>query len=213
MPELEEAISEIIEHERQTKGRQQPGPLNEPPARLQRQFESLRRIGTTKGKKAAPETPVQLQGPVEKYGPQDLNQEETLALVRFVQAGQKAAAATSPKTTNLLGTGGGTSPRGGVPDKDREAFSLYMATRTRFPDAFWPYLDRLVMGDVTAEEIGRRLVPSIKKGESHRCAGRGWIKFVAMQLAYWERMERGVFSGPNVTTLQTQIKRERRRVA
>ena len=213
MPELEERITELIEHERRTKGKQQPSPLNAPPARLQREFESIRRVGSTKGKKAPEHAPVQLQGPVEKYGPQDLTEGETLALVRFMQLGAKAASATSPKTTNLLGTGGGSRPRGGVRDSQRAAFSEFIALRTRFPDTWWEKLDRLVEGRVTAVEIGKWLVPSLKKDESHRAIGRGWIKMLAQQLEYLERMERGALRGPNIARLETQAKRERRRVA
>ena len=213
MPALEQRITEEIEFERRTKGKQQPSPLNAPPARLQREFESIRRVGSTKASKPAQPAPMQLQGPVEKYAPQDLTDGETRSLVNFMQLGLRAIRETSPKTTNLLGTGGGSRPRGGVRDSQRAAFAEFMALRTRFPDGWWEKIDRLVEGRVTAVEIGKWLVPSLKKDESHRAIGRAWIKMLAQQLEYLERMERGLHRGPNVTTLQTQAKRERRRVA
>lgn len=211
MPELEAKIAEAIEYERKTKGKQQAGPLNEPPARLQREFESLRRVGATEAEKASPDAPKQLQGPVDRYGRKDLTEEQMQALVRWQQCALKAM--RGPRvTTSWDATSGGGTRHGGVRDSDRLAFTKYHATRTRLPQEWGPVMDRLAEGAITAVEIGRWLVPDVKCEKQLRVAARGWVKSLAMILLDFEVSSRAL-DGPNVTTLDAQARRERGRAA
>ena len=201
MPELETAITEAIEFERSTKGRQQPGPLNEPPAKLQREFESLRRIGTQKIEKGTPEAPLRLEGPVDRYGRKDLSEAQMAALVGHMQCILKAT--RGPRITTSWDSSGGSSGarHGGVHDKDRVAFTRYHNVRTRLPEEWGPVMDRLAEGAITAVEIGRWLVPDAKSEKELRVAARAWIKSLAMLLLDMEITSRQL-NQPNVTKLK-----------
>ncbi len=192
VPELEAEITAFIERDRREKGRLQPGPYNAPPAPIRKQFERTRREVMVPGtKKSAPaQVRYQLQGPIERYGVTDLTQEEQRALHEFTINCMRAIKAYSAKTVDYDAVGGGGGPRGGVTDRDRLAYNLFLDRLGRFPRTWHEMLLAMCQGTVKATEIGAWMIPAIRDDKTRRGVARGWIRTVAQCLHEWELAER-----------------------
>tara|TARA_R110002095_G_C4245585_1_gene239426 strand:- start:2769 stop:3551 length:783 start_codon:yes stop_codon:yes gene_type:complete len=204
-------IREDIATERKRgKGRQRRTEYNEPPAELQRRFESVHADTVVPGtKKGAPASVrYRLQGPIEKYKT-DFAQAELEAFVRAIENGL-AAARQNVTSGYGEGGGGGSKRAGGVIDRQRLAYTTHQHNLSQIPRAWWPIFHRLIEGGITVHEIGQWVLPGVRHEATLRGAGRAALQMMGYVLADVEIKRNGLARGEKTDRrMIDQLRRER----
>ena len=208
---LVSAVREDITAERKRgKGRQRRTEYNEPPAELQRRFESVHADTVVPGtKKGAPASVrYRLQGPIEKYKT-DFAQAELEAFVRAIENGL-AAARQNVTSGYGEGGGGGSKRAGGVIDRQRLAYTTHQHNLSQIPRAWWPIFHRLIEGGITVHEIGQWVLPGVRHEATLRGAGRAALQMMGYVLADVEIKRNGLARGEKTDRrMIDQLRRER----
>ena len=191
-PRLIERIQADVAAERKAgRGRVRRTTYNEPPQELRRRFEAIH-VETAKqgnGRDRVATSAYQLQGPIEKYGRQDLTQGELEALGRFIANGLRAR--RQRVTASYEGGPSGDGRRdGGVHDADRLYYALHELHLSELPPTWRAIAIEIVEGGLTAEQIGARLMPALPNSDARRGAGRHFVKCLAQALEDIERRSR-----------------------
>jgi len=207
---LVEKIRDDIASERRGKGRQKRTEYNEPPAAIQRRFESVHADTVVPGtKKSAPAAVrYKLQGSIEKYKT-DFAQAELEASVRAIENGL-AAARQNVTSGYGEGGGGGSKRAGGVIDRQRLAYTTHQHNLSQMPRAWWPVFHRLIESDITVMEVGRWILPQVSDERVLRGAGRAVLKMMSQTLVDIEIKRRGLERGEKPDRrMIDQMRRER----